>query len=71
MDWVVEVEPELETFEALETGVVEFKGTAVAADGPETSPVPTVDVVMLTLSVGKEVDDSLMTEEIFETLMSL
>jgi hypothetical protein len=42
----------------------------VVADEPETAPIPTVDVVMLTLSVGKEVDDSLITEEIFETLMS-
>ena len=71
MDCVVEAEPELETFDVVDTGVPEFKGRAVAAAELETTPIPPVDVVMLTLSVGKEVDDSLMTEEIFDTLISL
>ena len=37
----------------------------------ETIPIPPVDAVMLTLSVGKEVDESFMKEAIFETLISL
>lgn len=58
-----EVEPELEAIEDVETGVAELIGRDMVAVEAGT----VMGELMLTFSVGKEVDDSLMTEEILET----